>query len=376
MRTTTCEGGVAPLDDQHLPSVGYTRKQLVALIRGSRITIPDLELLMSHWPHGVHPDIDKLEQDVQRSLESIFSSNRDNSRLQKMNATKVALFGASWWAYAPLENLRIATQLSIWLFVWDDETDSSEFSAMVHDFAKASRFRAETVSYLRKSLARSSKGEATEASTNPIITCFGPVGAAISKACNDRQVKRFLDELLYFVEMCEDEQKSQTTPHLPTIEEYMRRRMGSSAVRVCMAIMEYASGITLSEQILNDASMQVIWHETNMIISTTNDILSIKKEIAQSQTDTLIPLLLTQLGSVQAAVNQAVEIVRLSIHRFEAAEQNILQRYSCAPDVQADIRRYVEGCKFACTANLKWSLTSGRYKLNCTSLAGGLDITL
>lgn len=52
------------------PPNHWTREQLVTLLQGSRILIPDLRDLMSHWPSDVHPDIEKLEQDVERTLES------------------------------------------------------------------------------------------------------------------------------------------------------------------------------------------------------------------------------------------------------------------------------------------------------------------
>ena len=38
--------------------------------------------------------------------------------------------------------------------------------------------------------------------------------------------------------MTEEEHKLQTTSYLPTVEEYMRRRMGSSAVRVLLGMQE------------------------------------------------------------------------------------------------------------------------------------------
>jgi hypothetical protein len=68
--------------------------------------------------------------------------------------------------------------------------------------------------------------------------------------------------------MSEEEQMFQMTPNLPTVEEYSNRRMGSSAVRVCLAITEYAFGIELPDEVMRDEDMEDIWNETNIIIST------------------------------------------------------------------------------------------------------------
>lgn len=55
----------------------------------------------------------------------------------------------------------------------------------------------------------------------------------------------FLNALRFFVDMCEEEQVVQMSRQLPTIEQYSRRRMGSSAVEVCLAIQEYASPVVV-----------------------------------------------------------------------------------------------------------------------------------
>jgi hypothetical protein len=169
------------------------------------------------------------------------------------------------------------------------------------------------MAYIEASLQREGTVDLDSISTNRIITNFKPVGEAISKNCNQRkhpgpndrreahhqlthsretgQIDTFLEELRFFIQMSEEEQMFQMTPHLPTVEEYSRRRKGSSAVRVCLAITEYvyapllvkmgklgglatdtfaryAFGIELPEEVMNDEAMHVIWDETNVIIST------------------------------------------------------------------------------------------------------------
>lgn len=48
-----------------------------------------------------------------------------------------------------------------------------------------------------------------------------------------------LKELEFFVKMTNVEQECQMKGELPSVEDYKWRRMGSSAVRVCLAISEY-----------------------------------------------------------------------------------------------------------------------------------------
>ena len=47
-----------------------------------------------------------------------------------------------------------------------------------------------------------------------------------------------MQQIDLFVEMCEVEQRVLLSGQLPSIKAYQRRRMGSSAVAVCLAIHE------------------------------------------------------------------------------------------------------------------------------------------
>ena len=92
---------------------------------------------------------------------------------------------------------------------------------------------------------------------NPIIASFRPVGEAIADkytpgkspvlcglhglpSLPDLKAQKdvFLYEFIHFVEMTDIEQRVQMSDKLPTVEEYMHRRMGSSAVGICLAMTE------------------------------------------------------------------------------------------------------------------------------------------
>ncbi|KAI1348232.1 terpenoid synthase [Xylaria sp. FL0043] len=358
------------------PSKIGTREDLVACLRGCHVRIPDLQSLFTHWPQYIHPQTDKLEEHVQKSLKAILPKPEEENRLAKMKLGEFALFTASWWAYAPFEVLCVAATLSIWLFIWDDEIDSSEFSSLIDDFDSASKFRQETIEFLRSSLSTQLPPDSSTLCDNPIIKGFKPVGDALKASYNERQLNTVFKEIAFFVNMCEEEHKTQVKAALPTVEEYMKRRMGSSAVRICLAIHEYATGVTIPDEIMQSDLMERIWHEINIIISTVNDVLSIKKELANSQADTLIPLLFLESKSAQTAVDEAVLMISRSIARLEATESEMMDSYSASSETQDMLRVYIEACKIACTGNLNWSLLSGRYQIHCTSTANGLEVVL
>lgn len=91
-------------------------------------------------------------------------------------------------------------------------------------------------------------------------------------------------EIDLFAEMCEVEQRVLLSGQLPSVESYQRRRMGTSAVTVCLAMHEYvqffgiAQGISgsldhrytlnmrLPQHVILNPKMQMLWDQTNIII--------------------------------------------------------------------------------------------------------------
>ncbi|RYP24376.1 hypothetical protein DL765_000640 [Monosporascus sp. GIB2] len=265
------------------PPIDQVREEIVAAMRGSNIVVPDLQHIISHWPAGVHPELKRLEEDVMSAFESMTSSPSDERRLRKLKESGVALLGASCSLYGTM------------------------FSTLIHKFEEARAFRCETMQFLQETLSQDSTlSSLMDISTNPIITNFRPMGEAISRSWNDRQVNRFLNEMRFFVDMTEEEHRCQMARRIPTVEEYIRRRMGSSAVG------------------------------------------------DQSQVDSLIPLLFVKLKSVQAAIDWAANLVRSAVERFDAAERKILECHASDPHLQEHIHKFIDGCKYAVTGNLSW----------------------
>ncbi|KFA51764.1 hypothetical protein S40293_11505 [Stachybotrys chartarum IBT 40293] len=74
--------------------------------------------------------------------------------------------------------------------------------------------------------------------------------------------------------------------------------------------------------------------------------------------DTLIPLFFLELNPAQAAIDEGVEMLSLSIKRFEGAAKDLLDQHANCANLQEVIRAFVRGCQHGCTGNLNWSLGS------------------
>lgn len=68
----------------------------------------------------------------------------------------------------------------------------------------------------------------------------------------------------------------------------------------------------------------------------------------------LVPILFYQYNDAQLAVDKAIAMIETSVARFEMAANALLAQYTHDPVVAGHVRNFVDGCRYACTANLNW----------------------
>jgi hypothetical protein len=338
------------------------RIRLLSSLRDQTIHIPDLVPLFSHWPTKTNSALDHLRLEAQDWLHR---TTPPGPVLSELLISDFGFFGATWWPCASFERLRIVTYLSIWLFVWDDEIDHSD-GTMCDEFGAAQAYRNQTLAYMRYSLGLEDILH-DPSITNPIILNFAPVGDALRSIYTREQRQRVYDTMQFFMNMSEHEQRLRLSGAIPSVEEFWRYRLGSSAVPVCLAFNELSwEGMDLPRDFYEDADVKKIQKYTNTIVSTVNDLLSLKKEIRRGAIDSLIPIYLHKVGDLQTAVDIVVAFLAGEIKAMDEAALSLFKRYETADEyLKRQVKDYVDGCKHYTTGNLTWSLETGRYGVEC-----------
>lgn len=143
------------------------------------------------------------------------------------------------------------------------ETDTLEFSELGRNFEEAQAFRASTLDRIRMYLAlectvpdRDTDATQTRprrsisnilprwavqwlSTTRLVSGCLITMAVALSLTLHPTEQRRgLMQQIKFFVDMSEVEQGVQLSGLLPTVESYLRRRRGTSAVAVCLAIHE------------------------------------------------------------------------------------------------------------------------------------------
>lgn len=118
---------------------------------------------------------------------------------------------------------------------------------------------------------------------------------------NRKQRKRFYEEIEYWIASTEIEQIRRGEQSLPSLREYMEVRVGTSWVRVLCILFDILIGSafdTCRPIFLVDNSemtvvedLELLTDLTNLFISVTNDVLSVKKKLEVGAPDSTIPIL-------------------------------------------------------------------------------------
>ena len=165
-----------------------------------------------------------------------------------------------------------------------------------------------------------------------------------------------MSELAFFMEKSEVEQRLRLQPEMVTIEDFWEFRLGTSAVRVVLCLNEYGNESILPTHIMQDHDMAALWDLTNANICMVNDLLSVKKEVDQGATESLIPILYATRRDAQAVADEVMAAVDRSIMEFDIVAAGMIDRLSEEEDseVVEALVRFVEGCRYYCTGNLSW----------------------
>ncbi|TAQ83097.1 hypothetical protein B7494_g8579 [Chlorociboria aeruginascens] len=343
----------------------FTDRSLLAqYLQSQQVSIPDLRPIFEDWP-GTYQEnlcpqeqLQELRRIVDAKLQSLHSSGAVKS-LKPLRAADFASFTVLWWPHAALEEQRILAYVVIWLFTWDDEIDEPTGS-VADDFQGAERYREETEQFVKFCLQLSDKG--TPGQGHPIVQSFRDIGDALCGAYDAAQRERFFAEISMFMRMSKREQDIRLQGKLPSLDQYWEFRMGTSAVYIGVSMGEFANRRTLPKEITDSKTMRRIWDETNVIISITNDLLSLRKEIRLGCVDSVVPLTCATGVDVEVAIQEAVRQLEESKRRLdEAAVELEAENRSQSPLVQDNVRRFIRVCQTNCTGNLIWSLSTARY---------------
>ncbi|KAK5988014.1 Sesquiterpene cyclase hepA [Cladobotryum mycophilum] len=355
--TTKCEGNA-----ETLITITNPRDTLLSRLKGQTAHIPNLKPIFAGWKgvssQHISPSVEPLRKMVNIRLQSFSFSKQKQRRLE---ASDFALFAGLWWPDAPLEQLETLAYLVIWLFTWDDEIDEPT-GAYCEDFSGAQAYRERTLGFVGDCLGLRAVEESIQPQ-NKIIQSFDVIGAALRNSYDASQCQWFYDEIARFMTASEHEQVGRLEGHVFSLEEYWAFRLGTSAVYIGTAAGEYSIASRIPTEVMRSPPMQALWDETNVIISVTNDLLSLRKEVNIGCIDSIVPLTFASTHNLKQAISNSVEALRASRRRFDVAAKALLTRGYDSDEARNQVEKFIQVQRSNCVGNLAWSLETLRYNM-------------
>ncbi|KAG4429544.1 hypothetical protein IFR05_014981 [Cadophora sp. M221] len=337
-------------------------EQLAQSLRGKVIKVPNLALIWVKWPQSINPHHERLQKLTDDRIDSF---NLSKHKVARCRNTDIAFMVSCYWPQASWEAAVVIMYFITWLFIWDDEIDLGENEVGIN-LAAAQAFRLESLAFIEYSLGL--KPEICRpVSQNSIINRFEEVGQGLREYYNEDQRRRFFDQIKFYFEMTLQEQEHKVSDELPTLMEYFKSRMGSSGVYTCLSMTELALHQVMPPQILDQPDMGIMWDGINVLISMSNDILSLKKELQSNAILGTVPLLCHEQGiDVQSAVESTCEFLQTAVSMFDEAATTILREHQDDASEYDTLAAYIDVLRTNITGNYYWSVRTRRYLIPST----------
>ncbi|KAK8106558.1 isoprenoid synthase domain-containing protein [Apiospora kogelbergensis] len=372
-----------------------TSHDYVQTLKGQKLRFPDLDGLVQGWPQGLNPNYDAVKKIHHENIKGMPELGKRADSLIKGKFYRHYTFTIPYWALtshsrlhivsffwptANFDELLFMSNLVAWMYIWDDEMDSPEFNDLSRDFQAGEAIRRDTIRYIEASLDPNGQPEAISPDSTylpALLTSFAPVAEAASSGMTPGQRRLFLNELIHAVNSTGIEQAAELSGKIPTIDEYIPLRMGTSAVSVLAVCIEYMAGIDLGDEIRAQPSIKQIYREVNCTVSLMNDLYSLRRELQHpfyhNANNCSVAVLYHQYQDLQTAVDKTYELIEATVARLRATAAEIQMLY---PERREDLLAFVAGAQSSITGNMAWSLANKRYDLGISKCDGTAEITI
>lgn len=351
------------------------RTQILSVLRGQRVRIPNLGALVDGWPNPVNPDQEVVTSVVQHVLETYSMTNAVEMKLKRAN---LSFLIASWYPFASAQRLKEITYFVCWMYMFDDAIIDKVSWPGLDNVAAFDAAYQDLIAFVRNVL-RLDGGDKDERQTVPsdipAIDSFRGTGEVMRESYSLSQRQSFYDMCKLTMEGYRTEQQLRVAGQIPTWEEYWTYREGSSCMGMCVAMIEFAIESNIPEGIMQSLEMRQLWTETTVICWLMNDMISAKKELGEGFIENAVALGAIDTNSAQDGMNRTFGLVKDAISRFEEKADMVKEKFCTEGEtndgalngkkktekasgnrVHQEVGDFIKSCQCIVTGALSWRL--------------------
>ncbi|KAH9906199.1 isoprenoid synthase domain-containing protein [Xylariomycetidae sp. FL2044] len=329
---------------------------LLRQLRGSQLIVPNMRPLYARWASGVSPHYAPLVAFTEAIYERLLP---EKAALEKAKACDFGYTSAGWFPSSDLEKLKLMATYCAWFFCWDDTIDKEGVS-----LEAGNAYRAEAIEYIKYQLGLAEGVAPITPPSTVQLAIFADVGEHIREHCDRETAEAFFSQIEHTIACCGKEQEIAST--LPSKQEYWEMRYGTSGVYAYCAIAPHMIDVKLPWELFNSSEMKAVWLEININVIIFNDIISLKKEIADNAISSLIPVTMAEDGiGLPEATRVVYEQLVANCAAFDRAKDGLRRKAKdFEASVQTDTDKVIECYEAFLCGVMNWSYTNYRYRVS------------
>jgi germacradienol/geosmin synthase len=321
----------------------------------------ELPELYMPWPARVSPDLDVAREHARewaRDLGMFEPGGPAGWTVEHYERCDFPLFVALVHADARGEPLNAMTCFYVWSFYFDDVFFRT-FTPRA-DLAGARAYVARLPAFMPI------EGEPTETPANAVECGLSDAWTRIAFSKSAVWRERFGRHIQ---DMCEAwlwELANAIEERVPDPIDYVEMRRRTGGMHWLNDFVEYTLGIELPERVYDARAIRALNDISCDTVLLRNDILSLRKELEQGESNNAVLVTIALLGcDMQAAVDIVSDVVtarlQLAEHVIATEVGPMLDEQALTPAERAAVAAYVQGLRDALAGDFQWETGTGRY---------------
>ncbi|KAL7950589.1 terpene synthase [Trichoderma barbatum] len=349
---------------------------LIAALKGQTLRIPNLTALFQTWPSQTLNTHYQESATLTTNTILQIAAIAPHLQIERRLRDDIALLACLWYPQAPKPRLEALVLYSVWLICWDDTVDENE-GDLAGDLARAQTWRNKTLQIAKAALQLPGATPLQGGEVDAINAVLVDFGERYAKEAPLRERQLLYDEIAIFIQACAAEQKLRLDEAVPGFDEYMTLRDGTVAGGMLRALVPFAMGRDVPEEILGSPHVQALRRQVNTVVGLSNDTLSLKKELHTDCVINAVCALLTPETTLDEVMAQIHQKLQDGVRQFDVAAGKLLAQFLHDDHLHSLARDLVNGYRYLVTGTLEFTLKSPRYNIaQLLRQDGSLEIVL
>jgi hypothetical protein len=320
---------------------------LFSLIGGSEMERILLPAIYCPFPPAINPLVEEVHK---HSLEWVKRTGliQKEVALQRFAAARFAWIAARAHPEATLDDLNLAADWQVWLFMFDDQFDDG---AIGKEPERMSPILNDLLAMVMQP---------------PLVAPERPVANALydfwKRACSCTSrfwQARFTSHLADYFASYSWEALNRQANTIPSVKTYITNRRNSGSLATVFDLIDITQHVELPPHVYGSPEVQTLLRTASNVVCWVNDLFSFPKERARGELNNLVLVVQNaHCCSLPEAVKRVNDMITEEVRLFIETERN-LPSYS--PEIDEGLQRYLVDVRAWMRGNLDWSQETPRY---------------